>query len=88
MPSGPARRLLRRGSMADDSIHAHILACAARTDAETAGLAARILRACWPGGTDRTEPCARGWLRLWRPSRSGITPPACACPVGRCDVCN
>jgi hypothetical protein len=72
--------------MADDPIHEHIRAA---TDADRVGAAARLLSACWPGGpSDRTEPAARRWLRLWRPSRTAATVPACSCTHGRCAVCN
>jgi hypothetical protein len=39
---------------------------------------------------ERTEPAAREWLRLWRPTRSPGTAVlrACACATGLCPVCN
>jgi len=74
--------------MADDPIHQHITACAARTDAETTDLTARILDAHWPGGTDRSEPAALGWVRRWRPGKSEATLTACSCPATHCLVCN
>jgi hypothetical protein len=52
-------------------------------------LAARILAACWPGGSaDRSERAALAWVRRWRPERAGVTLPACSCATGRCGVCN
>lgn len=74
--------------MSDDAIRHHITACATRSDAETAGLAARFAGACWPGGADRTQPGALGWVRRWRPGRLEAVLPACSCAGGRCVVCN
>ena len=75
-------------AMADDPIHQHITACTALTDAETKSLTARILDECWPGGADRSEPGALGWVRRWRPGTSEAALPTCSCPHGRCIVCN
>jgi len=74
--------------MPDDPIQDRITALDARTDAETQGLIARVLRGCWPGGADRAQPGALGWVRLWRPERIGAAVPACTCAHGRCPVCN
>jgi hypothetical protein len=73
----------------DDRIREHIANLIARDDAETASLARRIQRACWPGGPgDRTEPSARNWLQRWRPARAAAPVPACSCASGHCAVCN
>ena len=74
--------------MSDDPIQDRIAALAARTDDETRALTAGVLRRCWPGGADRSQPGALGWLRLWRPERIGAVIPACSCAHGRCTVCN
>lgn len=74
--------------MADHAIHQHITACAARTDVELGDLLAQVLDECWPGGADRNEPGAVGWVRHWRPGRSEATLPACTCATGRCLICN
>ncbi|WP_249009546.1 hypothetical protein [Conexibacter sp. DBS9H8] len=66
----------------------HIRA-AARPEHETLLLADRLLRECWPGGqADRSEPVARGWLRLWGPVKVIAVVPACECHRGRCRICN
>jgi hypothetical protein len=74
--------------MHDDLIRWHIARLA-----EGSETAARRLTAsaqdCWPGGlADRSEPVARGWLRLWRPARSAGMVPRCSCAAGHCAVCN
>ena len=74
--------------MTDDPIHQHITDCAARTAAETHTLTGRILDACWPGGADRSEPGALGWVRHWRPGKSETSLTPCSCPAGHCLVCN
>lgn len=89
VPMDPERTVRSAArTMADDQIPQHITACAARTAAETTDLTARILDACWPGGADRSEPGAFGWVRHWRPGRSEAKLPACSCPTRRCLVCN
>jgi hypothetical protein len=71
-----------------DSIELHVRA-AGRPDYESILLADRLLQICWPGGvSDRSEPVARGWLRMWGPVKIIATPPACTCAQGRCPVCN
>jgi hypothetical protein len=73
----------------EDSIREHIASVTARDELETASLARRIQRACWPGGPgDRTEPSARRWLERWRPARAGGPVPVCSCAHGNCSVCN
>jgi hypothetical protein len=73
----------------DDRIREHILTVAARDPWETASLARRIQRTCWPGGPgDRIEPGARRWLQRWRPARAAGPIPACSCARGHCSVCN
>jgi len=74
--------------MADDPIHEHIAAVAARDEATTASLIARIRAQCWPGGADRSEPAALAWVRRWGPRAPGTALPACGCAGGRCGVCN
>jgi hypothetical protein len=52
-------------------------------------LADELLRHCWPGGqADRSEPVARGWLRMWGPVKTIASVPACGCASGRCTICN
>lgn len=59
------------------------------TSLEAARLAARSLRAGWPGGVaDSARPAAHAWLSRWRPARIGAPLPACSCPRGHCAVCN
>lgn len=73
----------------DEPIRRHIEAVAARQEAETRRLVARLARACWPTGVDdRTQPAALNWVRRWRPARIGAAIPACSCTRGRCAVCN
>jgi hypothetical protein len=65
-----------------------IASLAARGRDETAQLATALRRGCWPGGSDRTDPNAREWVRRWGPR--GLTPATqgCSCADGRCAVCN
>jgi hypothetical protein len=67
---------------------AHIESVSRRPAREGDRLVATMLRRCWPGGDDRTEPGAREWLRRWRPSHGGAAVPSCTCPRGACLVCN
>ena len=62
---------------------------AARTQAETVILTARLRERCWPGGDDHTDALAREWLRR-RGSAAGPepSPEGCTCATGRCSVCN
>jgi hypothetical protein len=71
-----------------DTIQVHVRA-AARPDHESLILADELLRYCWPNGpTDRSEPVARGWLRMWGPVKVITSVPACGCASGRCSICN
>jgi hypothetical protein len=71
-----------------DDLAVHIRA-AARPDGETARLARALNRACWPSGAqDSTDPVARGWLRMWGPTKIVVDVPECGCAVGRCTICN
>ena len=77
----------------DDDRLTHELAlhirAAARPEHESLLLADELLRHCWPGGqADRTEPVARGWLRMWGPVKVIASVPACTCAHGHCTVCN
>ena len=73
----------------DESIRRHIEVLAARQDAETRRLLARLARVCWPAGVDdRTHPAALNWVRRWHPARIGATIPHCSCIHGHCTVCN
>jgi hypothetical protein len=74
--------------MHDETIREHIAAVHARDEPATRTLIARMQRACWPGGGDRTEPSARPWLARWRPARASGPVPVCSCAHGRCAVCN
>jgi hypothetical protein len=76
------------GQPQPDETRAHIASIAARSDAETAQLTAMMHRRCWPGGADRTQRAALGWVRRWRPSRGGAGLALCSCAHGRCAVCN
>ena len=71
-----------------DDARDHIASIAARSDADTARLAAMMQRACWPGGGDRTERAAVAWLKRWRPSSGGAPRIVCGCAQGRCALCN
>lgn len=78
--------------MDDDSL-THELAlhirAARRPEHEALLLADQLLRHCWPGGqADRSEPVARGWLRMWGPVKVIANVPACTCPSGHCTICN
>jgi len=71
-----------------DDLTVHIRA-AARSGPESGRLTTHIADACWPGGpADRTDPVARGWLRMWGPVRIVVAVPACGCARGRCVICN
>jgi hypothetical protein len=70
------------------SVIAHIDAISRQGVDEAERIAATMLRHCWPGGEDRTEPGAREWLRRWRPSRGAVVADACTCRQGACPVCN
>jgi len=70
-------------------IPAHIESISTRAEPDTERLVSTMLRHCWPGGEgDRMEPGALEWVRRWGPRHVGVLPPACACRVGRCRVCN
>ncbi len=72
----------------DDSLDLHVRA-AGRPRNETALLAEQLLNECWPRGhADRSEPVARGWLRMWGPVRIVVALPHCGCAHGRCTICN
>jgi hypothetical protein len=70
------------------SVIAHIDAISRQRAEEAERIVATMLRHCWPGGEDRTEPGAREWVRRWRPSRGAVVPDACTCSRGACPVCN
>jgi hypothetical protein len=79
--------------MPDDHRRARAAALVAtagrRTAAERDDLVAVLRAHCWPGGgTDRTEPAARAWVRRWRPERLGAVVPRCTCRQGSCVLCN
>lgn len=66
----------------------HIRA-AARPSVESERLLRVLSSALWPGGSpDRTEPIARGWLRMWGPVQVAVDPPRCGCAEGFCTICN
>lgn len=72
-----------------DSRITHLIQSAASQSAEEASqLAAAIVNHCWPRGGDRHDPVALEWLRRWAPARMPAGDYACACPSGRCAVCN
>ncbi len=71
-----------------EAVEVHIRA-AGRPEHESLLLADQLLRHCWPGGqADRSEPVARGWLRMWGPVKVIASVPACGCATGRCTICN
>ncbi|HTW42156.1 MAG TPA: hypothetical protein VMD79_07560 [Solirubrobacteraceae bacterium] len=73
----------------DRTLAGHVESVSARAASDTERLTAALLERCWPGGNgDRTESCAREWLRRWGPRGAGASPPACNCVEGRCGVCN
>jgi hypothetical protein len=75
--------------MDHDEIREHIESAARQEVRDAHRLTARLLRACWPGGSaDRSERAALAWIARWRPERTGAPIPACSCATGRCDVCN
>src|SRR4051794_41971876 len=80
MPADPRRT----------DIAAHIAAVAQRSASETDRLVGALVRRTWPGeSADRRDPAAVGWLRRWRPARTGgALPPTCGCHPGACAVCN
>lgn len=70
------------------AIEVHVRA-AGRPTPESAILADRLLQTCWPGGhADRSEPVARGWLRMWGPVKIIAAVPECGCAHGHCTICN
>jgi hypothetical protein len=70
-------------------LHEHIKAASRRAAPEAHRHTSRLLRACWPGGSqDRSERAALAWVQRWRPERIGAKLPACSCSTGRCAVCN
>jgi hypothetical protein len=71
-----------------ETLSTHIRA-AGRPDTESDRLMYDLVAACWPSGSeDRSEPVARGWLRMWGPIRIVVDVPACGCARGRCHICN
>ena len=75
--------------MDQNELSEHIRAVSDRGAAQTRGHTARLISACWPGGShDRADRAAVQWLRRWRPQRAGTTLPACTCRAGHCAVCN
>lgn len=72
----------------DDALESHVRA-AARPRGESDLLTAELMDLCWPGGhADRSEPVARGWLRMWGPVKIVVALPHCGCAHGRCTICN
>jgi hypothetical protein len=68
---------------------AEFIRAAVRPTGETARLTRELSRHCWPGGTgDRTDPVARGWLRMWGPNRVVVEVGPCECHTGHCMICN
>jgi len=64
----------------NDEVRAHIESIAARTPRDVKRLTDTLTGRSWPGGaSDRTEPAARGWLRLWKASGPAPMPPLCSC---------
>jgi hypothetical protein len=77
------------GSRPESPVPAIVEAIASRTAPETDRLSSMLRTWCWPGGgTDRREPGALEWVRLWGPHRQNAQPLDCSCAVGRCFVCN
>jgi hypothetical protein len=75
--------------MTDGEIRAHIRAAATGAPADTWRLTSRMVRTCWPGGSqDHSDRAALAWLRYWRPERFGIELPECECEARRCTLCN
>jgi hypothetical protein len=76
-------------AMNDAEIRAHIRAAATGEPADTWRLTARMVRTCWPGGSnDHTDRAALAWLRYWRPERFGLELPECSCATQHCLLCN
>lgn len=70
-----------------------MLALHIRAASRPSGESERLLRvlstALWPNGSsDRTDPVARGWLRMWGPVQVIVDPPRCGCAEGCCPICN
>jgi hypothetical protein len=75
--------------MTREELQHHIDSAAPRSGKDTERLAALIVSACWPGGSeDRTQRAALDWLRQWRPDQIAAELPACSCPTGHCVLCN
>ena len=75
--------------MTREELRHHIDSAAPGGSSESRRLAALILSACWPGGSeDRTERAALDWLRRWRPEQIHAELPKCSCSTGRCVLCN
>jgi hypothetical protein len=71
-----------------DDVRAHIAKVTTRTHRDVQLLADALSDYSWPGGGDRSEPGALGWLARWRPSGPAPLGPRCGCADGRCLVCN
>jgi hypothetical protein len=71
----------------DPALLAELIRSAARRHGSDRTLL-RLVRHCWPAGSDRTEPAAAAWLLTWGPSRTVVDVPSCACADGRCTACN
>jgi hypothetical protein len=76
--------------MNPSEIRAHIRAAATGEPADTWRLTSRMVRTCWPGGSqDHSDRAALVWLRYWRPERCGIALPLCSCSKSaHCLICN
>jgi hypothetical protein len=75
--------------MSESEIRAHIRAAATGEPADIWRLTSRMVRTCWPGGSqDHSDRAALVWLRYWRPERCGIELPACSCATAHCLICN
>jgi hypothetical protein len=88
--SAPAA-IVRGGlaTMDRNELSAHVTAVARRDHDQTAGLAAWMSAACWPGGSaDRVERAALDWVARWRPRSAGTRLTPCTCQSGRCRLCN
>ena len=60
-----------------------------RTQLEADRLASAVMRRHWPdGGSDRSNPAARDWVRRWGPKRPVHVLPGCSCARGACGLCN
>ncbi len=70
-------------------IAALVESLSSRTVSEADCLASALMRRHWPGGgSDRTHPTAREWVRRWGPKRPAYALPGCTCAEGSCGVCN